>query len=95
MKRGRPKFPELYVPRHEVEEIWQQFEYGLDTKLAPGELEPNGKHLKALVRLTRARRGKLSARDAIERLHIRNEITRNYANRVVATAVNTGVVTPL
>jgi hypothetical protein len=94
IRRGRPKAPEIYVEKHLVETVWEKLPNGVGSRLAVNaEANPLGRHQKALIEIVKAGRKRLTARRAIERLSTAQEINSNYANRVVATAVNTGVVT--
>lgn len=93
-KRGRKPVPTLFVEKHELEKLWDKLPDGMNTRIKPSgeELAIKGKHLISLLEwMTTNRRGKMTPNRAVEAL-FETGINRNYARRVVATAINTGAV---
>jgi hypothetical protein len=97
--RGRKPAPTLFVEKHDLENIWGKFEKGLDVQIKPNGAEDvtiRGKHLTALIDYMNAnKRRKHTPARVVEYLHEESAISRNYARRVVATAINTGLVHPV
>jgi hypothetical protein len=96
-KRGRKPVPTLFVDKANLEKIWDKLPDGMDTRIKPSgkELPIKGKHLMSLVEWMAAnRRGRMTPNRAVEAL-FETGINRNYARRVVATAINIGAVQPI
>jgi len=96
-KRGRKPVPTLFVEKHDLEKLWDKLPDGMDTPIKPsgGELPIKGKHLTSLIEwMVENKRKKLTPNHAVEAL-FETGINRNYARRVVATAINTGAVQPI